>query len=56
MNVTMLSQMVWAMFLDHHCLPKAAKNCQKMPKVDFQVGNLLHGCMVSKDKDTATIS
>ena len=34
MNGTMLSQIVWVMFLAHHCLPKVAKKCQKKkPKV-----------------------
>ena len=35
MNGTMLSKMVWNMFLAHHCLPKVAKNCQKKAKVEF---------------------
>ena len=37
MNGTMLSQIVWIMFLAHHCLPKVPKNCQKKSKVDFRV-------------------
>ena len=35
MNSTMLSQIVWVMFLVHHSLPKVAKNCQKNIIVDF---------------------
>ena len=34
---TMLSQIVWVMFLAHHCSPKVANNCPKKPKVDFHV-------------------
>ena len=35
MNVTTLSQIVWVMFLAHHCLPKVAKKFQKEPKFVF---------------------
>lgn len=36
-NGTMLSQVVWDMFLAHHCISKVAKNCQKQPKAYFRV-------------------
>ena len=37
MNGTMLSQIVWAMFVARHCMTKVAKNCEKKPKSDFHV-------------------
>ncbi len=36
-NGTMLSKIVWVMFLAQHCLPKVAKYCQKKLKVDDRV-------------------
>ena len=37
MNGTLLSHIVWVMFLAHHCLPKVSRNCQKKAKVDFRI-------------------
>ena len=37
MNGTMLSQIVWNMFLANHCLPKVDKNCQKKKKGNYRV-------------------
>ena len=38
MNGTMLSQIVWAMFLSHPCLPNSSqKLSKKAPNVDFRV-------------------
>ena len=36
MNRTLLSEIIWVMFLAHHCLPKVAKNCQKSQKSIFE--------------------
>ena len=48
MNGTILSQIVWVMFLPHHCLPKVAKNCQKKAKVkDWQLVIFEIDCKVS---------
>ena len=41
-NGTMLSQIVWVMFLAHYCLQKVAKNCQEKAKSSFS-RKLLHG-------------
>ena len=38
---TMLSQIVWVMFLAHNCLPKVAKNCQKKPRVHLFVNQYM---------------
>ena len=55
MNDTMLSQIVWFMFLPHHCLPKVAKNCKKGPKVDFCVNYFISSDDSDSD-DTGTVS
>ena len=51
MNGTMLSQIVWIMFLTHHCLPKIAK---KKPKVKAAAKGRLN-CLSSKIIWTQTV-
>ena len=55
MNGTMLSQIIWVMFLAHHCLPKIAKNCHKKPKVYFRI-NYYTGSDDFGSYDTGTVS
>ena len=41
MNGALLSQIVWVMVLAQLCLPKVANNCQKKPKFNIRIPNLL---------------